>query len=281
MWIRFLHLRLLGLVCPILLFCQLPSFTPASAGVLVNGNLPGGRDNEALSKTLRAWLLQALPDPLYEVAPGWGHTAVVPRGIKWNGKILRLRPEIQSGPKNDGTWRKIRLSALDPATTLQADICNVRSPSSGKTTFTVSITSLLRLEYTHQNWKAGLKWYDASVRARLRAYATLDCELSTRLEPSLLIVPDVVINLHIMRAQVGYGNLVVEHVMGVGGEGARLIGDWLHDTIRELRPDVEHQLLSKGEAAVLKAGRNKEIRLSLLHLSNKIPLLDDIGKKKQ
>src|SRR5947209_15800355 len=36
---------------------------------------------EVLAANLREWLIQELPDPLFEDEPGWGHTASVATGV--------------------------------------------------------------------------------------------------------------------------------------------------------------------------------------------------------
>src|SRR5437868_5437285 len=66
-----------------------------------------------LALALRTILLHAVPDPLYEKSKGWDQTKHVPTGIKWSGKVLPLRPKVVKGEKNDGTWRKVRVTAFN------------------------------------------------------------------------------------------------------------------------------------------------------------------------
>src|SRR5690348_15646869 len=71
---------------------------------------PTSVPNPVLSKALRSFLVNLLPNPLYEASPGWGKTAPVLTGFKWKGKGLRTHLAGKKSPRNHGTWRKIRVT---------------------------------------------------------------------------------------------------------------------------------------------------------------------------
>src|SRR5437870_5587424 len=64
---------------------------------------------KSLAAAMRGLLVQAMPAVLYEASPNWGHKAPPRLGIRHS-------------PRNDGTWRKIRLSTRNPASTLVVDV---------------------------------------------------------------------------------------------------------------------------------------------------------------
>ena len=66
-----------------------------------------------------------------------------------------------------------------------------------------------------------------------------------------------------MKADVSHEDLVVEHLAGVGGSGAKLMGEALHSGLQQWRPSLERKLLEKANAAVVKAADTKEVRISL------------------
>jgi hypothetical protein len=242
---------------------------PGGAGRLQAPNLAdlaAASSVDALAGSLRGYLVRSLPEPLYEVAPGWGHTARVVRGLRWTGKNLPLQPEVVHGEKKQGTWRKMRITADKPADTLVFDLRDVRTLEEGRIGFTAFISLEARLDYCRQQWAAGVKLLDSSVRARMHLQLTLDCDATTRLEPSVLLVPDAVFTLHVLRSELKVDHVVVEHVAGVGGEAAKLLGDVFKGSLRELHPSLERDLLAKANAAVVKAGQAKEVRISLLRL---------------
>lgn len=220
----------------------------------------------AVAANIRHYLVGALPDPLYEKNPGWGHQERSPTGLKWTGGTLPLHPHVQHGERNAGNWKHLHLSAVDPEHGLTFELRDLRPLPGGGTAFTALIACPARAEYRHQRWNAGVKWYDASLRVRLRLRAALRCELTTRLEPGALLFPEVVIGLRVTKAEVAYDDLVVEHVIGVGGDAARVIGDSFLRLVHELKPSLERDLCARAEAAVVKGGRVREVRVSFLRL---------------
>jgi hypothetical protein len=225
--------------------------------------LLSGDSADALAGSLRGYLVHNLPPVLYEASPGWGRMKLVARGVEWKGQGLRVRPQVQYSHKNDGVWRRIRARAVNPADTLVLDIRNARQPEPGKLAFDVFLSFDARVEADQQNWESGVRLYSGSARARFRARLLLGCELTARFEKGASVVPDAVVRLRVVRAEVGYDNLVVEHIAGIGGEGAQLLGDALKGGLRRWDPDLEPALLARANEALVRAGDSKEMRLSL------------------
>jgi|SRR6516162_9259518 hypothetical protein len=209
---------------------------------------------DSVAAILRGYMLKALPDPLHERKPNWGH---------------------QKKSRNQGSWRRTRITAINPADTLVLGISNVQSPEPGRLTFTVALALDARAEYQRQLWEAGVKVFDTTARARFRIKARLDCEATTRLEANFFLMPEAVVRLAITKSDVQFDNIVVEHIAGVGGDAAKVLGDAVIKSIHQLHPSLERRLLDKANAAVVKAGATKEVRLGLLQLWKK-----DTGKAK-
>lgn len=226
--------------------------------------LISGSAKDELAGDLRGLLLQNLPQPLYQKENNWGHQEMV-RRRHLRGRVGDMRVEITHEPKNDGVWKRLRVDAVSPSETLVLDLRDVVSPSPGRITFQVFGSLDTYLTYTHQRWESGLKLFDATSRARARVKVTLDCEATTRLENGVLL-PDLVIELKVVKADVKYDNLKFEHVAGVGGDAAQLIGELAHAALTQWRPSVEKDALARANAAIVKAGQHKEVRLSLAKL---------------
>jgi hypothetical protein len=221
---------------------------------------------DALAGSLRGLLVRSLPTPLYEASLGWGHEVQAVRGLKWTGKDLPVHPHIMRGPKKQSTWRKIGVSAINPADTLVFDLRDVRAPETGRLLFTVFISLDARVELQQQDWEKGVRLFDASARARMRVQLTLNCEAVTRLEAGVLLLPEAVFRLRVLRSHLAIDNVVCEHLAGVGGAGAKVLGSLVKGGLREANPGLERELLSKAESAIVKAGDTKEVRLSLFTL---------------
>jgi hypothetical protein len=227
-------------------------------------SLMSGSAKDELAGDLRGLLLKELPTPLYEKEHNWGHQAMVKRRHV-EGKLGDLHVEVTHVSKNDGVWKKLRADAVNPSETLVFDLRNVVSPEPGKIMFQVYAALDTHVVYTHQRWESGLKLFDAAARAKARIKVTIDCEATTRLENGALL-PDLVIELKVTKADVKYDNLKFEHIAGVGGEAAQLIGELAHAALKQWHPSIEKDALAKASAAVIKAGQHKEVRLSLAKL---------------
>jgi len=224
----------------------------------------------ALAGSLRGLLIESLPTPLYEDTSHWGKQKLVAGRTRWRGKGANVHPEVEQVLKNDGRWWKVRVTASRPASTLALDIRDVQKPEPGRLLFTAALATDADVEFERQTWKQGVRFYSGSARARLRVKLTLRCEAVSRIEGGKLL-PEAVFRLRVLQSDLGYDNFVVEHIAGVGGGAAKVLGETAHATLQRLRPSLERHLLAKANAAIVKAGDTKEVRISLLAL---------LGKKK-
>jgi hypothetical protein len=214
-------------------------------------------DEAELSKTLRTLLLKHLPDPLYEKATDWGK--------KKEFRELRIRrgkAAWEWAPKNDGLWRKIKVVAVDPHKTVTLRLADIHRDSPQTTSFTLFVAGDVWIDAAQEQWETGIKLYGASVRARARIWAKLRCNVSVKTEFKQ-VIPDLVCTMRVEKSEVGYDNVVVEHIAGLGGDAARFVGATGLKMIHQWKPSLERHLLDKANAAILKAGQDKEIRLGL------------------
>jgi hypothetical protein len=229
-------------------------------------SLPGSTQDE-LAGDLRGLLLKNLPQPLYEASNNWGHQSEAKRLI-YRGRRRDIDAEMNHPLRNDGVWKKVRIDAVNPAETLVFDLRNVANPEPGKLTFQLFVALDTQFEYHHQRWESGLKLFDAKARAKARVKITLDCEATSRVENNSFL-PELVVQLKVTKADLRYDNLKFEHIAGIGGEAAQMIGELAHAAVNQWRPSLERDLLAKANAAIVKAGEQKEVRLSLAKLFNK------------
>jgi hypothetical protein len=260
--------RFTALVLSVFVLSQ-PAFAESNSFKLPPPNpvaLLAPSNPDVLAGALRGYLVHNLPPTLYEASPGWGHTTPVANGLHWTGKHVPLHPHLQYSDKHDGDWRKVRITTDNLADNLLLDLRNVQRPEPGRVTFDVFVSLDTRVDYEHQKWESGVRLYSGGAKAKLRVKALLSCEATTRLEQGSQLLPDAVFLLHVTQAQVSYDNLVVEHIGGIGGEAAKLIGDGLKGGLHQWRPSLEKELLAKADAAIVKAADTKEVRVSLSQL---------------
>lgn len=146
------------------------------------------------------------------------------------------------------------------------NVQNVRQVEPGRSTFDVILVLPAEVEYEQQNWERGVKLYSGSVRSRLRVSLTLTCELTTKIEPSKQLLPDMILRLRVLHATTAYDQLVIEHLPGIGGQAAKILGNAIVENMKKWHPSVEYNLLERLNAAIVKAGDSKDIRVGLAGL---------------
>lgn len=258
---------LLCVLCPFVVYSAPPQpGKPLDAGSILA--TLGGGSVDALAGSLRGFLVMAMPSPFYEDTRHWGQQKSV-QAIKWRGQGIHVHPEKITVMKNDGRWWKVRVTADRLPDTLVFDLRDAHVVEPGRMIFTAFISFDTNAEYNRQTWHTGRRTYSGSIRARLRVKLTLHCEATAQLDGSGGLLPDAVFRLRIVQAESGYDNLVVEHIAGLGGEAAKLIGDAAQGSIKQWRLSMERDLLAKANAAIVKAGDTKEVRVSLSKLLGK------------
>ncbi len=217
--------------------------------VLAAAKGPAGEDPGApdvLARNLRTYLLEHLPPVLFENSSNWGH-----------------QKQFRRGPKKQGVWRKTRVTPITPHSTLLLQIRDVKKAGPDRRTFTTALALDLRVEAEQQNWRLGVRTLSSSFKARVRVLVTLNCEVTTKLVKGSGLIPDIVIRMRVLSSRIDYGDFVTEHALGVGGEMAEWIGDAGHQLLKMVKPSLEHKLLDKASAAIVKAADTKEVRVSL------------------
>ena len=201
-----------------------------------------------LASVIRSLLLNHLPDPLAQGEPGWGKQ--IPALI--DPKQMR----------NHGPWRKYRVTAINPAETLRVEVRNV-AQIANQTTFDMLVGFDAQFDFRQEIWRRGIRLYSGSTKARAKVWAKLQCGVGVRFEMKNGVFPDLIIQMHVAKAELSYTGLDVQHIAGIGGDGAKILGEALQETIKQVKPSLEKELLAKAGAALMKAGNTKEVRVSL------------------
>jgi len=226
----------------------------------------GGADDPApldeLSKVLRPLIIQAVPTVLHEDEWDWGRQRPTPHALHWRG----LRPKVIREMRNDGRWRKIKVTTSNLDKTFDFRLSDLKKVDDDTQTFKCFVGFQVRVVFDQQIWESGIRLHSGSTKARLNIRCLMDCENAIRTEPSKSFIPDVVFRLRVAKAQVWYKDLEFERVAGIGGDAAPILGDALHDGLNRWRPSLERNLLAKANAAIVKAADTKEVRLSLGNL---------------
>jgi hypothetical protein len=218
---------------------------PAFAAEPVPPALPSAQD---LAVAIRTLLLNHLPNPLTSGEPGWGK------------QVPALIDPDQM--RNHGAWRRYRVTALNPDETLKVEVRNIVQLDS-RTTFDLLVGFDAQFDFQQEIWRRGLRLYSGSTKARAKVWAALRCEMTVKVESTKSWLPDLILKLRVTNAELSYSGLDVMHIAGLGGDGAKVLGEALKETIKQVKPSLEKELLEKAGAALVKAGNTKTVRVSL------------------
>lgn len=231
-------------------------FAPAYADPPLTSDTPTATE---IGQVMRTLILTTLPTPLVEDSHNWGKQKEVTNGVTLHG----LKPEKQKKVKNDGTWSKVRIEALEPEKNLELIVFNVQKPGKGTLTFDVLTALPTRVTFEQQVWKSGVRLYSGETRAKVRPVLLVRCESTTKTVKGDSLIPDLVFRMRVLDAKLTYDGFKVEHVAGVGGDMAKVLGNAAHDMVKQVRPSLERNMLEKAEKAIIKAGDTKEVKVSL------------------
>jgi hypothetical protein len=218
---------------------------------------------DELSVIFRGLLTSALPDPLVQHSSNWGNQKKVANGVTWEKGGPLLKPHVQKKLKNDGTWQRLKVEAIDPQKTLTVNVLNLQYPEKGKVTFDVLVTLQTRITFEQEAWLSGIRLYSGEIRARCRPLLLLRCESATSTANSGGHLPDVVFRMRATDGRLSYDQFKVEHIAGVGGDMAKVLGESAHSLLNQLRPSIERNMLEKASQAIVKAADTKDVKLSL------------------
>lgn len=222
-------------------------------------------ETKLLSDVVKQLLVKYLPDPAVTSKHNWGQQKEVTVRFEPERKgPFRWQVERVKEKRNDGHWTALKLSAMNPRDNLTVDLKDIRSPEAGKTTFTAVLSGPVRFGFEQQLWKSGIRIYSGETRGRCDAKSVLDCETTSRLDWTAgKLLPTQILRVKVTKADLSYEHLKIEHTAGLGGEAAELIGDTILAAVKRMKPSLEKDLIEKANAAVVKAGDSKEIRLEL------------------
>jgi len=214
--------------------------------------------------TMRPHLIEAIPHPLFETSKDWGRQSMTFHALRWNG----LKPRVVKTPKNDGTWRKMRVDTRNWPGCLVIKVLDIDQSDPERMTFNIYLSFQGAVEAEQQNWENGIRFYSGSARARFRIHSVLDCENKMTLDTSGPL-PELVMRLRVTNAVVKYDDLVLEHVAGFGGTAAKWVGEMIHESINQWKPSLERRILERANTAIVRAADTREVRLGFGKLIGK------------
>lgn len=218
---------------------------------------------DALATILRDLLHKHFPDPLSKTSQNWGHQKAV-TVVKRHREGLRFWSEAVQEMQNDGVWRRIAVRVPDSSKVVLA-VLELTHPEENKILATIGLqVERVEVHFEQQVWRTGLRLYGGETRGHCKGSLLVKVEVTTKTELKKgAFLPDVLLKIRATEAQLGYSDLVIDHTAGLDGDAAKALGDLAVKTIKTLKPDLERDLLEKGNAAIVKAAGMREVKASL------------------
>jgi hypothetical protein len=217
-----------------------------------------------IAKLMREQALQKMPDPLVTSNDGWGKQKefVVGKVILRNPK--KFGPDAPTEMVNEGLWRRFTITARDPDKTFAVGFSEMVRPAADTLNVTLNVAMDINFRMEQQLWLRGRQLYSGETRGHCKSAVQLKAVVThkTEFKPGSLL-PEIALKITTTDAKIFYDGLTIDHTAGLDGEDAKKVGDLVIDLVKKVKPDLERQLLEKGNAAIVKAAGTKEIKLQL------------------
>jgi hypothetical protein len=225
---------------------------------------PKPEEVAAISKMLRDMAIQKMPEPLLKANDGWGKQKEFAVGKVMLRKTNRAAPEMPRALVNDGLWRRFTVAARDPQKTLAIGVTELVRPADDTMNVTINVAMEINFRMEQQLWVRGRQLYSGETRGHCQGAVQLKATVVHKTIPKPgSLFPDVNMKITTTDAKLFYDKLVIDHTAGLDGEDAQKVADLVIDLIKAIKPDLEKELLEKGNAAIVKAAGTREVKLEL------------------
>ena len=216
-----------------------------------------------IAKMMREMALQKMPDPLLKANDGWGKQKEFAVGKRMLRNPNRL-PDAPTELVNEGLWRRFTITARDPDKTFAVGFSEMVRPAADTLNVTLNVAMDINFRMEQQLWLRGRQLYSGETRGHCKSAVQLKAVVThkTEFKPGALL-PEIALKITTTDAKLFYDGLTIDHTAGLDGEDAKKVGDLVIDLVKKVKPDLERQLLEKGNAAIVKAAGTKEIKLEL------------------
>lgn len=196
----------------------------------------------------------------YEDERKWGQTKKVWDGLHVHMDGLEVKTKRRWKEVKHGTWKKYRVSLIDPDQHLKASISHLRQIGPGRIAFQLSLAAKVDAYARLQEWRRGLRLMSISADAVADIELDVAFEMTTELDASQF-PPDLVLKPVATAADLRLVQFKLKRVSKADGPIIRELGDGLEDVLRKRLADKRDKLTEKINKAIAK--NSDELRLSL------------------
>ncbi len=218
-----------------------PVATPAAPGAPAR---PPAMDEPALGKWLLEHILyEALPTN-YEDTKKWGTTKEVFDGWHTKADGLKISTKRKWKRVEHGTWKRYRITMLDPAQNLRVRLDELQATGPGRTRAAVLVHTRVHAWGELQEWQRGIRL----VGIGAEALADLELRMTVHVQgylDSSKIPADLVLDPVVESAEIRMPSFKLTRVGKAEGPIVRELGDGLEHLLDRLLADKNQELAAR------------------------------------
>ncbi len=241
---------------------QLPATGEQSANDFSADSFSLGQAPGHAQSLLRDIAIAAIPLE-YQNDKHWGKTKEVWDGVHVEMDGLKLKTHRKRKEVRHGTWKKYRISLIEPEKNLQIQIGDLRELAPGRAAFPLSMSAKLSLFGQRQEWQRGVRLYSISAEATADVDVTVHFEMTTGLDLDVL-PPDLILQPEAKSAELNLRQFKLHRISQADGPVVREFGDGLENVVRRYLSDNQHKLTEKLNRAIAK--NQHKMRISVVDL---------------
>ncbi len=217
---------------------------------------------EAPEKTraiLTKLVLAAIPRE-YENDKKWGTTKEVWDGVKVRVDGLKIKTKRRWKTVRHGTWKRYRVTLVDPEERLTVKVDDLRTSDAGVTSCDLTLAARANIYGRLQEWRHDIRLLSVSTEAWADVLLKLKCEVSTSLDIERL-PPDILFHPVVKDAQLKLVQFKLQRISHADGPIVRELGDGLEDLFRIYLDEHNAEITRKINRQIEKEQDN--LRLSI------------------
>jgi hypothetical protein len=187
----------------------------------------------------------------YENDKQWGKTKEVWNGVHLKMDGLKLKTQRKRKEVNQGTWKRQRISLVEPDKNLHIQIGELQELAPGRAAFQLTMSAKLDLFAQRQEWQRDIRLYSISAEATADVDLTVDFEMTTELDLDKM-PPDLILQPEAKKAELRLGQFKLHRISKADGPIVREFGDGLEGIFRRYLTDNQDKLTEKLNKAITK-----------------------------
>lgn len=199
---------------------------------------------------LTAITLENLPHE-YEDTKHWGQTKEVFDGLTIHRDGLRIKTKRRTKHVKHGTWRRYRLTLVEPSKNLFVRVDDLHDRGHGKVGFHMTVAAKVRAEGRLTEWRRGVQLVSLSAEGEGQVELGIECQMGIVLDPSNL-PPDVILTPEVTDAELIVPSFRVVRISKVEGPLADELGHSLRGILMHALDDKKEKLVHRVNRQIAK-----------------------------